>query len=56
MPNKFEKLELIVQKLAEIGIDTVIFWPSRRSLLKDIPPKKMERLQIIAREATEQSW
>ncbi len=56
MPNKFEKLELIVQKLAEIGIDSLICRPSRRSVLKDISPKKMERLHTIAREATEQSW
>gem|GEM_PF-2513882 len=56
MPNKFEKLELIVQKLSEIGIDRLVCRPSRRSLLKDIPEKKLVRLETIAREATEQSW
>lgn len=56
MPNKFDKLELIVQKTAEIGLDRLICRPSQRSILKDLPEKKMARLQTIAREATEQSW
>lgn len=56
MPNKFEKLELMVQKLAEIGIDHIVCRPSKRSLLKELPEKKYARLHSIAREATEQSW
>lgn len=55
MPNKFEKLELIVQKLSEIGVDYIWCWPSRRSLLRELPEKKVHRLEAIAREATEQS-
>lgn len=56
LPNKFEKLELIVQKLAEIGIDHIVCRPSKRSLLREMPEKKYARLCNIAREATEQSW
>lgn len=56
LPNKFEKLELMVQKLAEIGIDHITCRPSKRSLIKGVPEKKYARLHSIAREATEQSW
>ncbi len=55
MPNKWEKAELIVQKLSEIGISKIIFWPSERSVLKDWNSKKEERLQKIIKEAVEQS-
>ncbi len=55
MPNKWEKAELIVQKLSEIGIDKIIFWPSERSVIKERNGKKEERLQKIIKEAVEQS-
>ncbi len=55
MPNKREKLELIVQKLCEIGIDHIIFRPSERSVIKVWNSKKQERLGKIIREAVEQS-
>ena len=55
MPNKWEKAELIVQKLSEIGIDKIIFWPSERSIIKERNGKKEERLQKIIKEAVEQS-
>lgn len=55
MPNKWEKAELIIQKLSEIGIDKIIFWPSERSVIKERNSKKEERLQKIIREAVEQS-
>ncbi|MEI6426134.1 MAG: RsmE family RNA methyltransferase [Candidatus Absconditabacteria bacterium] len=55
MPNKRDKIELIVQKLAEIGIDQIIFWPSERSIIKEWNAKKAERVSKIAKEATEQS-
>lgn len=55
MPNKWDKAELIVQKLSEIGIDKIIFWPSERSIIKERNSKKEERLQKIIKEAVEQS-
>ena len=55
MPNKRDKIELIVQKLAEIWIDQIIFWPSERSVIKEWNTKKAERVSKIAKEATEQS-
>lgn len=55
MPNKWEKAELIVQKLSEIGISKIIFWPSERSIIKVWNSKKEERLQKISKEAVEQS-
>jgi len=55
MPNKRDKIELIVQKLAEIWIDQIIFWPSERSIIKERNTKKAERVSKIAKEATEQS-
>lgn len=55
MPNKREKVELIVQKLTEIWLDEIIFRPSERSVIKTWNGNKSERLQKIAREAVEQS-
>lgn len=56
MPNKFEKLELIVQKCTELGVQHIVFFPAQHSLLKEISPSKMERLEKISLEASEQSW
>lgn len=56
MPNKWDKVELIVQKLTEIWVDEIIFWPSERSVIKSWNSNKEERLVKIAREAVEQSW
>jgi RsmE family RNA methyltransferase len=55
MPNKREKAELIIQKLCEIGIAHITFWPAERSIIKQWNEKKAERLQKIAKEAIEQS-
>jgi len=55
LPNKFEKLELIVQKLTEIGIPKIVLRPSQRSVLKIISEAKLERLEKIKIEASEQS-
>ena len=55
LPNKFEKMELIVQKCTEIGISDLIFFPSKHSVLKEISPAKMQRLEKISLEAVEQS-
>jgi len=48
-------MELIVQKLTEIGINKIYFVPMERSIFKDIKDKKLERFFKIAIEATEQS-
>ncbi|MBO4516461.1 RNA methyltransferase [bacterium] len=55
MSNKRDKIELIVQKLSEIGIKHIYFWPSERSVIKEWNEKKAERLNKIAKEAIEQS-
>ena len=55
MPNKREKSELIVQKLTEIGIQNIYFWPSERSVIRQWNEKKAERLDKISHEALEQS-
>lgn len=55
LPNKHKKIEIIVQKLAEIGTRTIVFRKSHRSQLSEISPQKIERLNLIACEATEQS-
>jgi len=56
MPNKRDKAELIAQKITEIGVRSLVFWPSERSVIKKPNPKKMERIYKIVKEATEQSW
>lgn len=56
LPNKAEKIELIVQKLTEIGVEHLCFWRAHRSLLTDIAPHKRARLEKIMLEAVEQSW
>lgn len=55
MPNKWQKAELIVQKLTEIWITDIIFRPTERSVIKEPNKNKMERLNKIAKEALEQS-
>ena len=55
MPNKWDKIELIVQKLTECGLGQIIFWPSERSVIKEWNTKKEERLHKIIKEAVEQS-
>jgi len=55
LPNKFEKIELIVQKCTEIGVEHLIFFPAKHSVLKEISASKMERLEKISLEAVEQS-
>lgn len=55
MPNKRDKVELIIQKLTECSLDQIVFWPSERSIIRERNPKKEERLQKIIKEAVEQS-
>lgn len=56
LPNRQDKLELIVQKLTEIGVDEIVFWPAQRSQMKFVGEKKLLRLLSIALEASEQSF
>ena len=55
MSNKRDKMETIVQKLSEIWIKHIYFWPSERSIIRERNEKKAERLNKIAKEAIEQS-
>lgn len=56
MPNKWDKVELIVQKLSEIWIKKICFWVSERSIIRERSEKKIQRIKKIAKEAVEQSW
>ncbi|MEF2175374.1 MAG: RsmE family RNA methyltransferase [Candidatus Absconditabacteria bacterium] len=53
--NNFSKMEMIVQKLSEIGVPKIIFWVSERSVIRDINQSKLERFYKISLEAVEQS-
>lgn len=55
---KGEKTQLITQKATELGVDRIIFFQSERSISKwntEKQGKKVERLQTIAQNASEQS-
>jgi len=54
LPNKWEKIEWIVQKWVEIGVSRFIFFRSDRSQVLPISPNKIARVQTIAIEALEQ--
>lgn len=56
VPNHTDKLELILQKSAEIWITDLYFWPAERSQKKQRNEKKLPRYQKILKEASEQSW
>lgn len=56
MPNKREKLELICQKLTEIGISNIIIYFSKRSVIKQINTNKIARIEKIIKESVEQSY
>lgn len=55
-PNKISTMEFIVQKMVELGISEILFFPSERSQIKNIPAPKKSRLEAIALESLEQSW
>lgn len=56
LPNKYEKIEYIIQKWTEIWINSFIFFPSERSQKLVINDKKIERFRFIIQEALEQCW
>lgn len=53
-PNKYEKIEYILQKWVEVGIRNFIFYPSERSQKLVINDKKIERFKFIIKESLEQ--
>lgn len=55
LPNKQEKLELIIQKLTEIWISNIYLWSSERSQLNSLNENKTKRIEKIVKEAVEQS-
>jgi len=56
LPNKYEKIEYIIQKWVEIGITRFVFFRSEYSQKLILSPKKIERFITIWREALEQCW
>jgi 16S rRNA (uracil1498-N3)-methyltransferase len=54
IPNKYEKIEYIIQKWVEVGITGFVFFRSDRSQKLLVSPAKIERYHLIAEEALEQ--
>jgi 16S rRNA (uracil1498-N3)-methyltransferase len=54
LPNKYEKIEYILQKWVEVGIARFVFFRSDRSQKLLLSPTKIDRFITIAREALEQ--
>lgn len=55
MPNRWEKIEFILQKGVEVGISSFAFVRSDRSQNLPVTPSKVERMLSVAKEALEQS-
>lgn len=53
-PHKYDTLELVVQKLVELGVQKLVLFHSERSQKDDIPIPKKLRIKKIAQEALEQ--
>jgi 16S rRNA (uracil1498-N3)-methyltransferase len=56
IPNKFEKIDYIVQKWVEVWIREFIFFKSERSSKLVISENKVSRYENIIKEALEQCW
>ena len=54
IPNKYEKIEYIIQKWVEVGISKFVFFRSERCQKLIISKNKEERFRTIAQEALEQ--
>ena len=54
-PNKIEKIEYVLQKGTEIWVTGFYFFRSERSQKLNLSENKIERLERIITEATEQS-
>lgn len=55
MSNKRDKMELITQKACECGITDISIIPMHRSIIRQSNKHKLNRIDSIALEATEQS-
>ena len=51
---KSDKLELCIQKLTELGVSRIVLYNARRSIMKIKEDKKLLRLSLIAKEASQQ--
>jgi len=56
MPNKLDKIEMILQKWTEIWVKSFSFFYSERSQKLHLSENKITRLSKIIKEAVEQSW
>lgn len=56
VPNKYEKIEYIIQKCCEVGYKDIYFFSSEFSQKLSITENKLQRFQKIAIEAIEQCW
>jgi 16S rRNA (uracil1498-N3)-methyltransferase len=52
---KGDALEHVVQHGTEVGVAAFRLAVTERSIVRDLPPRRLERLRTIAREAAEQS-
>jgi len=56
IPNKINKIELILQKWVEVWYSSFVFFKSMRSQKINISDNKLNRFKKIIIEACEQSW
>ena len=52
---KGDGLETVVRHGTEIGVARFVLVVAERSIVRDLPPRRLDRLRAIAREAAEQS-
>jgi 16S rRNA (uracil1498-N3)-methyltransferase len=52
---KGDALEQVVQHGTEVGVAAFVLVVTERCIVRDLPPRRLERLRTIAREAAEQS-
>lgn len=55
LPNTGSKLDMIVEKLTEVGVDRIVFFSAERSQMRRLDDKKLGKLGLVAVEASEQS-
>ena len=48
-------MELLVQKIVEVGVQKLVLFPSEYSQMSELPNTKTQRITMIAQEAMEQS-
>lgn len=56
LPNKYEKIEYIIQKWVEVWISKFVFYKSERSSKLAINDNKIKRFNLIMKESLEQCW